>query len=346
MFLTVTGINILLSTIAVSLRLFCRIAYVNYVGMDDYFIVAAWVVTTGMGIMNIFHVSWGTGQHTQDVPLMIILIPTLKHWYAYQLVYPWALFFVKASILALYHRIFTQKNFRLTVYCVAAFVSSNTLVLFFVNAFECRNHPSRAWSPTFPQGCNHLQASYLAMASINIFTDIVILVLPLRAFAQLNLHRKKRWALIGVFLTGTVAVIASIARLIALYIFTISGDIMYNAIFILLWSQIEVNVAIISASAPALRPIFNKVFQTSSYNQPGAYGGSHSAGNAFSRSQRVKGNGHIELYSSNGDGSNAVAIRGGSTSEELILEDDGITKTVETRIEIEDDDDDHSRRRL
>ena len=31
-----------------------------------------------------------------------------------------------------------------------------------------------------------------ATASINIFTDIVILVLPLRAFARLNLHRRKR----------------------------------------------------------------------------------------------------------------------------------------------------------
>src|SRR6266436_5065579 len=72
-------------------------------------------------------------QHTEDLPLMTILIPTLKHWYAYQLVYPWALFFVKASILALYHRIFTQKNFRLAVYCVAAFVSSYTIAVFFVN---------------------------------------------------------------------------------------------------------------------------------------------------------------------------------------------------------------------
>ena len=104
-------------------------------------------------------------------------------------------------------------------------------------------------------------------------------------------------------------------------------------------------MAIISASAPALRPIFNKVFQTSSYNQQGAYGGSHSAGNAFSRGQRVKGNGQIELYSHDGDGNIAVAIRGGNTSEELILGDDGITKTVETRIDIEDDDDDHLTRR-
>ena len=104
-------------------------------------------------------------------------------------------------------------------------------------------------------------------------------------------------------------------------------------------------MAIISASAPALRPMFNKAFQTSSYNQPGVYGGSHSAGTPFSRSHRVKGNSQIELYSYSGDDNNAVAISGGNTSEELILGDDGITKTVETRIDIEDDDDDHSRRR-
>jgi hypothetical protein len=73
---------------------------------------------------------------------MTILIPTLKHWYAYQLVYPWALFFVKASILALYHRIFTQGNFRLVVYCVAAFVSSYTIAIFLVNV--------RAFSICYP----------------------------------------------------------------------------------------------------------------------------------------------------------------------------------------------------
>ena len=37
---------------------------------------------------------------------------------------------------------------------------------------------------------------------------------------------------------------------------------------ILLWSQIEMHLAIISASAPALRPLFNKTF-SSSYNRSG-----------------------------------------------------------------------------
>lgn len=77
----------------------------------------------------------------------------------------------------------------------------------------------------------------------------MILVMPLRAFGQLNLHRKKRckWrdtldpntdssqrvvALMGVFLVGGIAVIASIVRLYALWVYTTTVDVAYDAIFV------------------------------------------------------------------------------------------------------------------
>lgn len=72
-------------------------------------------------------------RHGSDLDSKAVLIPTLKHWYAYQIVYPWALFFVKASILALYHRIFRQTDFRYLVYAVTAFVSAYTVAAFLVN---------------------------------------------------------------------------------------------------------------------------------------------------------------------------------------------------------------------
>jgi hypothetical protein len=71
-------------------------------------------------------------------------IPTLKHFYFYQLVYPLALFFVKASILALYHRIFVLVKFRYKVYSVAAFVTVWTIVVIFVNV---------SFSPTLSYNC-------------------------------------------------------------------------------------------------------------------------------------------------------------------------------------------------
>ncbi|KAH7065798.1 hypothetical protein BKA63DRAFT_608342 [Paraphoma chrysanthemicola] len=264
MFLGITGTLILLSTIAVSLRLYCRIRYIGLVGVDDHFMLIALLIAIALVIMNGIHVSWGTGQHGADLDMAIILVPTLKHWYAYQLVYPLALFSVKASILALYHRIFPQKQFRWMIYFVAGFVTIYTVVVFFVNAFECRTYPSRAWSPSFPAGCNNLPALYFSTASINILTDVAILVMPLRAFQQLHMQRRKKFALMGIFMIGGVAVLASIIRLYALWVYTTTKDVAYDAIFILLLSQIEVNIAIISASAPALRPLIDKTFKSQS----------------------------------------------------------------------------------
>ena len=82
MFFAVMGVLFLLSTITVALRyvekaaeipsqpknkrlivyrMYCRMGLVRHVGMDDYFICAAWAVTCALCIMNVFHVSYGTG---------------------------------------------------------------------------------------------------------------------------------------------------------------------------------------------------------------------------------------------------------------------------------------------
>lgn len=101
--------------------------------------VGALASVTGMAIMNAFHVALGTGRHTNDLDLFAILIPTLKHWYAFQLVYPFALFLVKASILALYKRILTQDNFRKAVYGVAGLITLQSIVVIFVNVSDIIN---------------------------------------------------------------------------------------------------------------------------------------------------------------------------------------------------------------
>jgi len=72
-------------------------------------------------------------QHLKYLDVPSMRIPTLKHFYFYQLVYPVALFFVKASILALYHRIFERLQFRYKVWSVAAFVTIYTIVVLFVS---------------------------------------------------------------------------------------------------------------------------------------------------------------------------------------------------------------------
>ena len=136
-------------------RLYCRTVLIRIVGLDDHFMVAALRIAIGMGVMICFHISIGTGyaeaqklrsawislqilidfcsRHGSDLNLEEVLIPTLKQWYAYQMVYSWTLFFVKASILALYHPIYKQTNLRFAVYILTAFVLIYTIVAFLVN---------------------------------------------------------------------------------------------------------------------------------------------------------------------------------------------------------------------
>ncbi len=116
----------------IDIRLYCRYVHLKKVGIDDYVMVGALVATTGLAFMNGFHVALGTGRHTDELPLMEILIPTLKHWYAYQIVYPFALFLVKASILALYFRILTQQNLRRMVWIAFVIIATQTIVVMFV----------------------------------------------------------------------------------------------------------------------------------------------------------------------------------------------------------------------
>lgn len=72
-------------------------------------------------------------RHADELPLDEILIPTLKHWYAFQIVYPVAIGLVKFSILAQYHRIFVKRGFRNVVIGVGVFVLTYTIVVIFVN---------------------------------------------------------------------------------------------------------------------------------------------------------------------------------------------------------------------
>lgn len=61
-------------------------------------------------------------------------IPNLKHWYAYQIVYPLSLALVKASFLALYYRVFPPPNMnRVMFWGVSIFIAVYTVAIILVN---------------------------------------------------------------------------------------------------------------------------------------------------------------------------------------------------------------------
>ncbi|KAB8218869.1 hypothetical protein BDV33DRAFT_204914 [Aspergillus novoparasiticus] len=130
------------------------------------------------------------------------------------------------------------------------------------------------------------------------------------------------YALIGNFLSGAFASVALIVRLNGLYKYNITQDVSYDAIQILFWSQIEVNVAIISASALSLRPLFANVFKSLSYVR--YYGGlSNNVYGAYSQYNK-----NFYTVDVNISGENTATSRDGSEERILLGPKANIMKTV------------------
>lgn len=120
--------------------------------------------------------------------------------------YTCALPFAKISILAFYLRVFSAKNtFRILVYATMAFVAAYATSGVVVIIFSC-NPISASWDlavaaqPTTK--CVNRPKNYLAQASLNIISDIFIVLLPAPLVWKLQMPLRQRLSLIGIFALG------------------------------------------------------------------------------------------------------------------------------------------------
>lgn len=196
---------------------------------------------------------------------------TLIVWWMYRIIYGIALCFVKLSILYFYRAIASHATFRRMVNWTIGFVCLYTLASTIAGVFQCDN-PSDAWSTTSflsqfdgvkgrtkrPKCYDPTRLS-LFSACINMFTDVVILLLPIPTLLGLRVPMSKRLALICIFSVGLLAIIASCVRMwvMALWSQSPAKSVQFGT-DLLLWGQVETNSGIISASVPFLRLIFGR----------------------------------------------------------------------------------------
>lgn len=97
-------------------------------------------------------------------------------------------------------------------------------------------------------------------AAIQIFTDIVILILPMPLLSKLHLPRKQKAGIMLVFCVGIFVVATSSVRLYELKTLVHSQDISKTNAKAAVWSSLENNVSIICACLPTLQPLISRIF--------------------------------------------------------------------------------------
>jgi hypothetical protein len=126
-----------------------------------------------------------------------------------------SLAFTKFSILFQYLRIFPGRSFRYACYSVmgvVAIYSSWAIVSGYVNCVPV----AKFWNQDLPGSCLSFEAVWFFNASMNIVTDVALLLLPMPLLSKLQLPRRQKFALMGVFAIGILVVVTSILRLSSL----------------------------------------------------------------------------------------------------------------------------------
>ncbi|RDW71516.1 hypothetical protein BP6252_08079 [Coleophoma cylindrospora] len=190
-------------------------------------------------------------------------ISCLKTTFFVELAYCCALYFIKVSIMFCFLRLSTalkDKLYKPTLICMTV-ISMQFLTNMITVAVQCRP-VSYFWDQNQPGSCIDTTAFFYFLNAFTIFSDIVLIILPLPSLFQVNRLPSQKFALTAVFMIGILSTVSSCIRLITIRAFTLTKDPVYDAAPIITWSNIEINLGIICACAPALRGLSSRLSKT------------------------------------------------------------------------------------
>ncbi|KAH6988649.1 hypothetical protein EDB80DRAFT_690207 [Ilyonectria destructans] len=237
------------------LRLYARFFVVRKPGYEDLCLATAMAFATAFTVLIKVQVDDGLGMHRWDLAEGDLLRP-MKPFLFSVLCYHITLAFVKASFLFQYHRIFTvaEPRMRSIIYVVGGFVFLYSVMTVLVTIFLCVP-VEKFWRPGVPGICLNRTAVWCTNAALNVATDFAIILLPMPALKKLKLPNYQKRAVIIVFAVGGLTCAISIARLQSLVKVAGSKDVTYDNADTATWSAGELNIALVCASLPGLRPI-------------------------------------------------------------------------------------------
>ncbi|RDW82448.1 hypothetical protein BP6252_03560 [Coleophoma cylindrospora] len=172
--------------------------------------------------------------------------------------YNTSLLLTKLSLLLGYLRVFPYPRVRLVSKMTMGLILCCGLYWIISTFLLCRPI-SFFWDKNIKGGvCINAKPIWLSHAGLNIFTDLIIILIPMPVIQTLNLQLKPRLWLMTVFALGGFITVISIIRLPLLIQIFGSPDLTYSGAGCALASAVESNIAIICASLPPLKSLIRK----------------------------------------------------------------------------------------
>ncbi|KAI1808962.1 hypothetical protein F4811DRAFT_499636 [Daldinia bambusicola] len=258
---------IVLSIVSVVMRFYSRKLLSGYLRLDlsDWLIVFALIFSLAFFTNILVGLHYGIARHivfVEDIRSVVIILLCEDGFH------PLSMGFLKCSILALYYSIFPSRNFRRLIWAVAVFVLIWCIITFFMGVLLCIPI-EKLWDPTITGGtCISLRELGIATTSVHIFTDLVLLAMPIPLVLRLNASVQKKRLILATFVVGGSVCIVSIAR-IPIWTLPDDPDISWSQIPSCMVAAAELTVGFLAASFPTYRPLYLKLIRKTKSDRAG-----------------------------------------------------------------------------
>ncbi|KAH7312534.1 hypothetical protein B0I35DRAFT_437242 [Stachybotrys elegans] len=311
-------ITFVLATTAISLRFLSRRLTGIQLWWDDWFAMAGYVIAISWMILTPFWICYGLGKHYQDIterPLDETLYMNRLLLFIAELLYAFALFFGKTSILMFYWRMFGVTNIKIAIKVLMGCAIIWIIVRTIMGIWHCI--PVEAFWDVEAGGHCAINDSrfFFGTLTVHIVIDVAILTLPVIQIQKLQLPKLQKLAVMIMFMFGILSVLPPFARgrlfffsfeltMLSLSICIAAAVIIHESVHfdaasndfawsmgsIIIWATAEVNLVVVSACLPTLRPAFNFILgrtPTSRTKRSSTHGYGSRGGLSSRRSVRV-----------------------------------------------------------
>ncbi|KXH52105.1 hypothetical protein CNYM01_00436 [Colletotrichum nymphaeae SA-01] len=254
--ITVVTVFHLLAQTSVALRIYARIWVIKAPGWDDAVMVLSAASTQHRAPILlpaetdlVERAQYGLGKHfsTIDKKYDYVVFNHVAFWQSI-ISAAGALMFLKVSIALSLLRLSKTGWYKWALWSTIGFWDRNT---------------------TPPPKCkdgNNINLFGIINTGFNIFTDVVLATLPVPIIWNLQMKRRLRLYAIGILSLGYFAVAMGIVKAV----YQLNNDSEPDKTFnrsIQFWGFLQLQVGIIAACAPALKPLVNKLLNLSAYHQ-------------------------------------------------------------------------------
>ncbi|KAK3329131.1 hypothetical protein B0H66DRAFT_540312 [Apodospora peruviana] len=244
----------------VALRFYTAKFIIRVIHKDDWMILIGVIFSIGYSITLGILTQYGLGTHIWEIPPTdTFRMYMLLNAFPATITGHFAHLFTKSSILVFYLRFSVSRAFNYAAYFMLLLVIAHNLTGATTILYSCRPI-STFW--TFAPGGTCIDANpwYGTIVALNIFTDVILLLLPFWLLKPLNIVFVQKAAIALVLGTGGFVLGVSIMRLVIAIKGFSDDDATYRFGVNYMWSIIEINVAIICACLPCLRAFLVHMF--------------------------------------------------------------------------------------